>query len=59
MSSPVRMGFMYVAYIWKSRGRLFPSSSALRDLVSGLTLCDSSLRERKRRKVARPSPYSA
>ena len=50
---------MYVAYIWKSRGRLFPSSSALRDLVSGLTLCDSSLRDLKLSRVARPVSHSA
>ena len=32
MSSLVRMGFMQ-AYIWKSLGRLLPSSSALQERV--------------------------
>ena len=50
----VRMGFMYVEYIWKNRGRLLPSSSALQDLVSGLMLCDSSLRDLKLSRVTRP-----
>ena len=44
MSSLVRMGFMYVEYIWKSRGRLLPSR-ALQDLE--WRCCDSSLRDLK------------